>query len=131
MTRLTVPLFAAKRPLKKFTNYLPKHPYKILLPPVLKNNVQNVVLSDPQGKQCLGPMSELMQCWKNNDFAVDKCVKENNVLQDCMRKAAIEDQKIKEKIATGKEKVLGRYNNAAVNKMLRKFPQPPHSIKPK
>jgi hypothetical protein len=41
MPRLSVPVFMATRPFKKFNDYKPLHPYRILLPPMLKDRTQN------------------------------------------------------------------------------------------
>ena len=41
MPRLSVPVFMATRPFKKFSGYKALHPYRILLPPMLKDRTQN------------------------------------------------------------------------------------------
>ena len=41
------------------------------------------------GDLCMDEMSTLMACWRDHEFAVDKCAKEIAKFQNCVTMAAV------------------------------------------
>ena len=130
MPRLSVPVFMATRPFKKFNGYKPLHPYRILLPPMLKDRTQNRNLLE-KSTSCVDEMSNMMACWKEHEFSPETCLAEMIKYNKCVRDTAAATKELKEKMRSGKVKTKGRFTSDTVNEMLKKFPQPPHTIFPK
>lgn len=130
MPKLTNVLSASTKPFKKFTNYKPLgYKYKILLPPVLRDYVSNK--SDKStSAQCVEEMSVMMACWKRNDFNQQRCSQELANFNKCAVAAKAAEKVAKEAAREGKAvDNSGKYPSSQVNKLLQRYPQPPHTIR--
>ncbi|XP_041362898.1 coiled-coil-helix-coiled-coil-helix domain-containing protein 1-like isoform X2 [Gigantopelta aegis] len=123
MTKLTDVLYKY-RPLKKFSNY--KHnpvTYKIIYPPILKDSVSNKKVRE-KSSPCGQEMMLLLSCWRKNDFLESKCSKEivdfNNCVVTANANKSADESTISKTLTSSK-----------INKLLRRYPQPPHTIKMK
>ncbi|XP_064595038.1 small ribosomal subunit protein mS37-like [Liolophura sinensis] len=124
MPRLT-PVYTASR-VKKFTNYKPEPTFKVLLPPILADKVSNKKERN-KGVECLQEMTVMMACWKEKDFAAGRCSKEIESFQKCSAAAAAALAKKRELEKKGVfSNDGGKMPSQYVNKLLARFPQPPH-----
>ncbi|XP_067671222.1 small ribosomal subunit protein mS37-like [Haliotis asinina] len=131
MPRLTGVVSAGLKPLKKFKNYEQVPTYKILLPPILKDSVP-----ETGGKTkvavCLQQMNVMMACWKNNDFNERKCSEEIKAFSECIEKSNTEARTLQEAERLGQaDSVAGKPTSRTINKLLKRYPQPPTTIKVK
>ncbi|KAL8587807.1 hypothetical protein ACOMHN_021025 [Nucella lapillus] len=130
MPRLSPILSASTKPFKKFSNYRPLgYNYKIVLPPVLRDYVSNK--SDKASSAyCVEEMSVMMACWKRNDFNQQRCSQELSAFHKCVIAAEAAQTAVREAAEQGKTVVSGgQYQSSQVNKMLKRYPQPPHTIR--
>ncbi|XP_014769580.1 coiled-coil-helix-coiled-coil-helix domain-containing protein 1 [Octopus bimaculoides] len=119
MTRLTEVLNRGRRPgyHGKFTNYKEVFPYKMPLPPILKDSVSNKK-DKSKAAPCLEEIGLLLTCWKSSDFSMKGCEKEVKAFNKCYAASTNQPPQTGNKLSA-----------AEVNKLLKKFPQPPHSYK--
>ncbi|KAL5018220.1 hypothetical protein ScPMuIL_003942 [Solemya velum] len=127
MTRLTQ-IALAQGPYKKFNNYKKETvKYRHLLPPVLRDFVSSRG-ENIKAVPCLQELTVMMSCWKDNDFVHSKCSKQIQDFQNCW--TAAEEAAKMAKVAEMKGHVVAgeRPKAKTVNAMLKKYPQPKHSI---
>ncbi|GAB1604742.1 coiled-coil-helix-coiled-coil-helix domain-containing protein 1-like [Argonauta hians] len=119
MTKLTEVLSRGRRPgyHGKFNNYKEVFPYKIPLPPILKNSVSNKK-DKSKAAPCLEEIGLLLTCWKSADFSLKACEKEVKAFNECY----VNSQK-------KSSETSNKLTSTEVNKLLQRFPQPPHSYK--
>ncbi|XP_076458096.1 small ribosomal subunit protein mS37-like isoform X2 [Babylonia areolata] len=129
MPRFSPALSASTKPFKKFTNYRQLgYNYKIVLPPALRDYVSNKN-DNAASAYCVEEMSVMMACWKRNDFNQQKCSQELASFYKCAATAEAGQRAAREAAKQGKSVVSsGRYPSSQVNKMLKRFPQPPLTI---
>lgn len=122
MPRLTPVLAKGRNPnnIKRFNNYLELFPYKIPTAPVLKNSVSNRKEKN-KVVPCVEELGVLLSCWKTTDFSPNSCTKEIKAFNECHAAFL--------KTANDPGKVANKLTCDDVNKLLKKFPQPPMKYK--
>lgn len=130
MPKLSEVVFAATRPYKKFTNYKPLgYKYKVVLPPVLRNYVSNK-RDKSTAAYCVEEMSIMMACWKRNDFNQQRCSNELRSFHKCVVEAQAAERAARQAAKEGRAADgSGRLPSTQVNKLMKRYPQPPHDIK--
>ncbi|KAK7506566.1 hypothetical protein BaRGS_00002041, partial [Batillaria attramentaria] len=130
MPRLSEVVYAATKPYKKFTNYTPLgYKYKIVLPPVLRDYVSSKK-DKSTAAYCVEEMSVMMACWKRNDFNQQRCSSELRSFHKCVMEAQAAERAARIAAKEGKSADgSGRLPSAQVNKLLNRYPQPPHDIR--
>ncbi|XP_046361670.1 small ribosomal subunit protein mS37-like [Haliotis cracherodii] len=131
MPRLNGILCSGLKPLRKFENYKPVPTYKILLPPILKDSVPDTG-GKTQVAVCLQQMNVMMACWKNNEFNESKCSEEIKAFSECIEKSNSEARALQQAESLGQtDSVAGKPTSRTINKLLKRYPQPPTTIKVK
>ncbi|KAK6171138.1 hypothetical protein SNE40_019393 [Patella caerulea] len=112
-------------PLRKFNNYKPNpYKYKIVLPPVLRDEVSNRGQKTNKAV-CVQEMSTMMVCFKRNNYDESLCHKEVTDFTKCVVNAKEARRRQEQAITEGKTlEGTGKQSAPVVNKLLSRYPQP-------